>query len=108
MQRRLRPRWSCGNNAELVFDELKYSSDVTKGRNPPLQETTTMSEKREINQLDISNKDLPKASKDQKDPTRKVEHPPLANVKFDTFVYILALLALLAAIYYTFQTLSLS
>ncbi|KAF9782465.1 hypothetical protein BJ322DRAFT_1111326 [Thelephora terrestris] len=56
-------------------------------------------------ELKLSNKDLPKASKDQKDPSRRVEHPPLANVKFDTFVYILALIALLLAIYYTFQTL---
>jgi hypothetical protein len=59
-------------------------------------------------ELKLSNKDLPKASKDQKDPSRRVEHPPLANVKFDTFVYFLAFIALLLAIYYTFQTLKLS
>lgn len=67
-----------------------------------------MSDERETKGLDISNKDLPKASKDQKDPTRKVEHPPLADVKFDTFVYVLALITLLATVYYTFQTLRLS
>jgi len=67
-----------------------------------------MSDERETKSLNISNKDLPKASKDQKDPTRKVEHPPLADVKFDTFVYVLALITLLAAVYYTFQTLRLS
>jgi hypothetical protein len=56
---------------------------------------------REVN---VSNKDLPKASKDEKDPTRKIEHPPLANVQFDTFVYVLASIALLIAAYYVFQT----
>ena len=71
--------------------------------------TITMSDEQETKQqLNVANKDLPKASKDQKDPTRKVEHPPLANVKFDTFVYALALISLLAAVYYTFQTLKLS
>lgn len=59
-------------------------------------------------EINLSNKDFPKASKDQKDPTRRVEHPPLASVKFDTFVYILAFIALLVAIYYAFQTLELS
>lgn len=67
-----------------------------------------MSDERETKKLNVSNKDLPKASKDQKDPTRKVEHPPLASVKFDTFIYVLALLALLTAVYYAFQTLKLS
>ena len=62
-----------------------------------------MSNEREINP---SSKDLPKASKDQKDPTRRIEHPPLASVKFDTFVYTLAFIALLAGVYYTFQTLN--
>lgn len=61
-----------------------------------------MSKEQETKVLHVSNKDLPKASKDQKDPTRKVEHPPLASVKFDTFVYILAFIALLVAIYYIF------
>lgn len=70
--------------------------------------TTIMSDERETKHLQVSDKDLPKASKDQKDPTRRVEHPPLANVKFDTFVYVLALITLLAAVYYAWQTPKLS
>ena len=60
-----------------------------------------MSDERETKEPTLSGKDLPKASKDEKDPTRKIENPPLSNVKFDTFVYVLALIALLVAIYYT-------
>jgi hypothetical protein len=67
-----------------------------------------MSNERETNQPTLSSKDLPKASKDQKDPTRKVENPPLSGVKFDTFIYVLALIALLVAVYYTSQTLKVS
>jgi len=67
-----------------------------------------MSNERATNEFALSSKDFPKASKDQKDPTRKVENPPLSAVSFDTFIYVLALLALLAAIYYTPQTLKLS
>jgi hypothetical protein len=67
-----------------------------------------MSNDQERKEPNLSNKDLPKASKYQKDPTRTVEHPPLAGVKFDTFIYVLTLIALLVAVYYTFQTLSLS
>lgn len=63
-----------------------------------------MSNEQELHGL--SNKDLPKASKDRKDPTRKVEHPPFAGVKFDTFVYTIALIALLPAVYYAFRTLN--
>lgn len=73
-----------------------------------LPPTITMSNEQEAKELNISNKDLPKASKDQKDPTRKVEHPPLANVEFNTFVYTLALFSLLTAVYYAFQMLKLS
>jgi len=62
-----------------------------------------MSNEQEINP---SSKDLPKASKDQKDPSRRLEHPPLASVKFDTFVYALAFIALLVGVYYAFQTLN--
>ena len=64
-----------------------------------------MSSERETNEPTLSAKDLPKASKDEKDPTRKIENPPLSNVKFDTFVYVLALIALLVTIYYTSLTL---
>jgi len=56
----------------------------------------------------MSSKDLPKASKDQKDPTRKIENPPLSDVKFDTFIYVLALIALLVAVYYISLTLKIS
>ena len=67
-----------------------------------------MSNGQESKEPNVSNKDLPRASKDQKDPTRRVEHPPFASVKFDTFIYLLALIALLVAVYYTFQILKLS
>ena len=73
-----------------------------------LNPTTTMSNERETNEFTVSSKDLPKASKDQKDPTRKIEHPPLSSVKFDTFVYVLAFIALLAAVYFTSLTLKIS
>jgi hypothetical protein len=64
-----------------------------------------MSNERETREPTLSNKDLPKASKDEKDPTRTIEDPPLSNVKFDTFIYILALVALLVAVYYASLTL---
>lgn len=67
-----------------------------------------MSGERETNEFTLSSKELPKASKDQKDITRNVEHPPLSGAKFDTFIYILCLIALLVAAFYTFQTLKLS
>ena len=75
---------------------------------PALQPTITMSNERETNEPSLSSKGLPKASKDQKDITRRVEHPPLSSVKFDTFIYVLGLIALLVAVYYTYQTLKLS
>jgi len=65
-----------------------------------------MSNERETNEFTLSNKDLPKAGKDQKDPTRKLENPPLSGVRFDTFIYILAVIALLAAVYYASQVLN--
>jgi hypothetical protein len=67
-----------------------------------------MSNERETSQPTISSKDLPKAGKDEKDPTRKVENPPLSGVEFDTFIYVLALIALLVAVYYTSLTLKVS
>lgn len=74
----------------------------------PSTQTTTMSNERETSEFTPSNKNLPKASKDQKDPTRTVENPPLSGVKFDTFIYVLALIALLVAVYYTSLTLRVS
>ena len=70
--------------------------------------TITMSNERGTNEYTMSSKDLPKASKDQKDPTRKIENPPLSDVKFDTFIYVLALIALLVAVYYISLTLKIS
>jgi len=67
-----------------------------------------VSNERDTNEFTLSSKDLPKASKDQKDPTRKVENPPLSDVKFDTFIYTLALIAFLVAVYYTSLTLNVS
>ena len=72
------------------------------------QPTTTMSNERETNEPTLSSKDLPKASKDQKHITRDVENPPLSDLKFDTFIYLLGLIALLVAAYYSFQILKLS
>jgi len=63
---------------------------------------------RETSESTLSSKELPKASKDQKDIAHNVEHPPLSGVKFDTFIYVLGLIALLVAAFYTFQTLKLS
>lgn len=75
---------------------------------PTPQPTITMSNVRETQEFTLSSKDLPKASKDQKDITRNVENPPLSGVKFDTFIYVLGLIALLVAAYYSFQMLKLS
>jgi len=83
--------------------------DVTRGaKAPAFRPTITMSNERETNEFTLSSKDLPKASKDQKDITRNVEDPPLSDVKFDTFIYVLGLIALLVAAYYSFQILRLS
>ena len=67
-----------------------------------------MSNERETKKPTLSSKGLPKASKDQKDITRKVEHPPLSDVKFDTFIYVLGLIALIVAVYYALQILKVS
>jgi len=64
-----------------------------------------MSNERETNEFTMSSKHFPKADKDQKDPTRRLENPPLSGVKFDTFIYILALISLLTAVYYISLTL---
>lgn len=66
-----------------------------------------MSNERETNEITLSSKDLPKAGKDQKDPTRKV-NPPLSDTNLDTFIYVLALLVLLVSVYYTFLILKVS
>lgn len=83
-----------------------FKCDVTGATT--LQPTITMSNERETNEPTPSSKDLPKASKDQKDLTRNLENPPLSGVKFDTFIYVLGLVVLLVAVYYTSQMLKLS
>jgi len=95
-----------GNRLVVISTRPNMTSDGAK--HTTLRPTVTMSNERETNEFTLSSKDLPKASKDQKDPTRKVENPPLSGVRFDTFIYVVALLALLAAIYYTSETLKLS
>lgn len=84
--------------------------DVTSrgAKAPILQPTTTMSDGRETNEPAVSRKDLPKASKDEKNITRKVEDPPLSGVEFDTFIHALCFMAFIAAAYYAFQTFKLS
>ena len=67
-----------------------------------------MPNERGTSEFTLSSKDLPKASKDQKDITRNVENPPLSGVRFDTFIYVLGLIALLVAGYYASQILKLS
>ena len=85
-----------GQLVYFMFAVLEY--DVTQTHN-----LTANYHNIEINEVTLSSKDLPKAGKDQGDPTRKV-NPPLSDAELDIFIYVLALLALLVSVIRSIST----